>query len=103
MTAIDPAKAVDAFTLLENVIRGVDPEFKPLPLPPGLNATLGGLVASRSHKVKATALGQDVDSLLALGRRQILEFATTIKLIAATMPAGDANSAAITSIISQLS
>jgi hypothetical protein len=103
VTAIDQTKAVDAIALLENVLRSADPEFTPQPQPSALHAALGGFVASREHKARAMAAGHNVDALLALARRQIFEIATTIKNIAATMPADDANVAALKTIIENLS
>jgi hypothetical protein len=101
MTAIDPTKAVDAFALLESVIRGVDPEFKPQTEPAGLNA-LHSFTPSPAHRAAAMTVGQNVDALLALARRQLFETAIHIKNIATTMPPGDANAAALTAFISQL-
>jgi hypothetical protein len=101
--AIDQTKAVDVIALLENVIRGVDPEFTPQPQQVGLHATLSSFVASREHRARAMAVGQNVDALLALLRRQISEIATTIKNIAATMPADDANAATLKTILSGVS
>jgi hypothetical protein len=95
---IDQAKAVDAMTLLENVIRGVDPKFTP-PQPPGLNRALASLAPSHEHRARALAIGHSVDGLLALARRQICELANTIRIIASTAPPADANAAIITAII----
>jgi hypothetical protein len=68
----------------------------------GMRSTLGGIHVSAAHEMRAMSLGQSVDSLLAQARRQILELATTIKLIAATMPPNDQNSAAVAEIVGQL-
>jgi hypothetical protein len=83
------------------IIRGVDSDFKPQTQPAGLNA-LRSFTSSPAHRAAAMTVGQSVDALLALTRRQLVETAINIKNISATMPANELNSAAITAIISQL-
>jgi hypothetical protein len=68
----------------------------------GMRSTLGGIHVSAQHGARAMSVGQNVDSLLAQARRQILELANTIRIIAATMPPGDANAAPVAAIIDQL-
>jgi hypothetical protein len=99
MSTIDPAKAVNAFKDLEALVRGLDPQFGPPPKPAGIKASLGALAVSHEHASAALAVGQNVDALLMLARRQMGEVAITLANIKATMPPNDDNSAAIKSLI----
>jgi hypothetical protein len=94
---IDPVEAAAALARLEGVINSADPEFKP-PQLAGLKTALGTFVATSEHKAKALAVGQNVDALVMLARRQIGELMVTLLNIKATIPPSDANLATIESL-----
>lgn len=101
MSAIDPAKAVDAMTRLEEIIRGADPEFQS-PRAATPSPTLSQFSLTREHATAAMTRGQNVDALLALARRQALELVITLKNIAATMPPKDKNTETIAAFLEGL-